>query len=158
MNSSWEVIPMTEEHLSRLAELEKICFSLPWSREALEEEVHNSASRFFTAVRGGAIGGYAGMQGAAGEYYVCNVAVFPEYRRQGIGGRLMDALLRCAERENGEFVSLEVRASNTGAIQLYEKHGFEMAGIRPGFYSGPREDAVIMTYKVKEKIENRKNL
>ncbi len=82
-----------------------------------------------------------GLQIFSGEGYVTNVAVLPEYRRRGIAQRLI-----FAEFENEmDFITLEVRKSNTPAIRLYEKAGFENVGIRPHFYTSPDEDAVIMT-------------
>ena len=86
-----------------------------------------------------------GLQIFSGEGYVTNVAVLPEYRRRGIAQRLI-----FAEFENGmDFITLEVRKSNTPAIRLYEKAGFENVGIRPHFYTSPDEDAVIMTKNLK---------
>ena len=82
-----------------------------------------------------------GLQIFSGEGYVTNVAVLPEYRRRGIAQRLISAQL---ENEMN-FITLEVRKSNTPAIRLYEKTGFENVGIRPHFYTSPDEDAVIMT-------------
>ena len=89
--------------------------------------------------------GYMGLQIFCGEGYVTNVAVLPEYRRQGIAQKL---ILKELENEMN-FITLEVRKSNAPAINLYQKMGFENVGIRPRFYTAPDEDAVIMTKNIK---------
>ena len=90
------IVPMEERHLDDLARLERLCFSRPWSRQALKEELTNPAACFLVGEEAGEVLGYAGMHCAAGECYVDNVAVFPEARRQGVGRKLMEALLQAA--------------------------------------------------------------
>lgn len=136
---------MTRDHTAALAELEQICFSRPWSRKALEEEIQNPDACFFTAVERKAVLGYGGMHCACGECYVDNIAVIPERRREGIGTALLRALLWEAQRRGGEFLSLEVRPSNVQAVKLYTDLGFREAGRRKDFYDSPREDGLIMT-------------
>ena len=140
-----EILPMTSEHMEKLAELEKLCFSRPWSREALIEELTNPVAAFFTAVEGREILGYSGMHCAGGECYLDNLAVFPQYRRQGVGKALLRALEEEARKRGGEFLSLEVRASNESAISLYQSRGFQEVGRRKHFYTDPQEDALILT-------------
>ncbi len=136
---------MTKEDIPFIAELEKECFSAPWSEKALEEELLNENAVFFTAKKSGRAVGYMGMHCVLDECYIANVAVSKDERRQGIG-RL---LLRYAEeraREKGcSFISLEVRVSNEGAIGLYASEGYERVGERKNFYSAPTENALIMT-------------
>lgn len=136
---------MTKEHTETLSELERLCFSRPWSREALDEEVENPGACFFTAVEDGKPLGYGGMHCSCGECYMDNIAVFPEYRRRGAATALLTALEREARARGGEFLSLEVRPSNWQAVELYRKLGFEEAGRRKGFYTEPVEDALILT-------------
>ena len=93
------------------------------------------------ALDSGRVVGYMGLQILSGEGYVTNIAVLPEYRRQGIAQSLIES---CAQNKM-DFITLEVRKSNLPAIKLYEKAGFENMGIRPRFYTEPEEDAVIMT-------------
>src|SRR5699024_5645943 len=112
------IVPMEERHLDDLARLERLCFSRPWSRQALKEELTNPAACFLVGEEAGEMLGYAGMHCAAGECYVDNVAVFPEARRQGVGRKLMEALLQAAAAWGGEFLSLEVRPSNLEALAL----------------------------------------
>lgn len=140
-----EIVPMTEEHTAALAELETLCFSRPWSQGALEEEIGNPDACFFVALEGETVLGYAGMHCAWGECYMDDIAVFPEHRGKGIATALLNALLEEAGRRGGEFLSLEVRPSNTGAVRLYEKLGFREEGRRKNFYADPLEDGLILT-------------
>ena len=139
------IVPMEERHLDDLARLECLCFSRPWSRQALKEELTNPAACFLVGEEAGKVLGYAGMHCAAGECYVDNVAVFPEARRQGVGRKLMEALLQAAAARGGEFLSLEVRPSNRAAVSLYSRLGFLEEGRRRNFYTDPTEDALILT-------------
>ena len=136
---------MTAAHTARLSELEKLCFSEPWSENALLEEIDNPAAYFVTAVEGDEILGYGGMHTVLGESYIDNIAVFPQYRGRGVGRAVTQALIEKAKENGGAFITLEVRASNTPAIALYTSLGFETAGVRKRFYTDPEEDAVIMT-------------
>ncbi len=144
----WKIADMTEEHTARLAELERLCFSRPWSREGLEAELGNPAAVFYVALSGEEIAGYAGMHCAAGECYLDNVAVFPKFRRRGAATALLNALLEETARRGGEFLSLEVRPSNLEAVGLYRRFGFREEGRRKDFYAEPREDALIMTKRL----------
>lgn len=139
------IVPMGPEHLDAAALLEQLCFSHPWSKSALEETLKNPCAYFFAAEWEGKTAGYAGMHCACGECYIDNIAVFPEYRRKGVASALLRSLIDCAKSENSEFLSLEVRPSNHGAIALYESFGFRREGVRKRFYSSPTEDALIMT-------------
>ena len=139
------IVPMEERHLDDLARLELLCFSRPWSRQALKEELTNPAACFLVGEEAGEVLGYAGMHCAAGECYVDNVAVFPEARRQGVGRKLMEALLQAAAARGGEFLSLEVRPSNLEALSLYRGLGFREVGRRRRFYDDPVEDGLLLT-------------
>lgn len=139
------IIPMTAAHTARLAELEKLCFSEPWSEKALSDEIDNPAAYFVVAVEGDEVLGYGGMHTVLGESYIDNIAVFPQHRGRGAGRAVTTALIEKAKENRGAFITLEVRASNVPAITLYTSLGFENAGVRKRFYSNPEEDAVIMT-------------
>ena len=141
---NFTVEEMKREHISRIAELEKQCFSQPWSEKGLAEELENENSHFLVAVADG-LAGYIGVQEICGEAYVTNVAVFENYRKQGIGRALLKAACEGAENRKCEFITLEVRESNSSAIALYESEGFEIAGVRKNFYSDPTENGVIYT-------------
>ena len=140
-----QIVPMRNSLAAQAAELERRCFSKPWSAQALLDECENPNAVFLAAVEGERLLGYCGMHFAAGECYMDNVAVSPEHRREGIGERLISALIEAAKEKGGEFLSLEVRPSNLGAVALYEKLGFQQAGRRKDFYTAPREDALLLT-------------
>ena len=146
---SLEITKMTSAHIEEISRLEKECFSSPWSEEGLKSELDNSFARFFVALSDGKIAGYIGSHNVLGEVYITNVAVFPEFRRSGVGKTLVDFLVNEMKAEEAEFVTLEVRESNFNAIALYEKSGFEKVGKRKDFYEKPREDGVLMTCFIK---------
>ncbi len=144
-----EIKKMTSAHIEEIAELEKECFSSPWSEDGLKSELDNNFARFFVALCDGKIVGYIGSHNVLGEVYITNVAVFPEFRRNGVGSALVEYLLDQMKSENAEFVTLEVRKSNLNAVSLYEKCGFEKVGERKKFYGKPTEDAILMTNYIK---------
>lgn len=142
---TFEIVPMTEQHIERAAALERECFSAPWSENSLREELSNEQSHFLCAMSNGSFAGYVGVQEIAGEAYITNVAVFPEYRHRGAGKELLTAAERGASERGCSFITLEVRAGNSAAASLYRKLGYRAVGIRRNFYTCPKEDAVIMT-------------
>lgn len=137
------IVPMAAEHIHSIAEIEKQCFSTPWSEQALTEELDVSAAVFLTALTGGQVAGYMGLQMAGGVGYVCNVAVSPHFRRRGVASALIQAQIDLAKVNGLSEISLEVRSSNAAARALYEKFGFVRLGTRPNFYSNPQENAEI---------------
>ena len=148
------IVPMNADHLDEVAELERICFSAPWSRNMLAEELDNALSAFLVALDGdGKVVGYAGLQVILDEGYITNVAVRPEWRRRGVAGKLLQVFLDFAQANKLAFLTLEVRESNYGAIALYGSRGFRSVGRRRNYYEHPREDAVIMTREFGEPEE-----
>ena len=143
------IIEMASEHVSSLAQIEKQCFSTPWSENALAEEIENPNARFFVALCGEQVAGYIGAHNIVGEVYITNVAVAPDYRRQGVATQLIERLVEISRAENAEFITLEVRENNTSAQALYEKQSFGVVGKRKAFYENPREDAILMTINLK---------
>lgn len=140
------IVPMTADHLDEVAELERICFSAPWSRNMLAEELDNALAAFLVALDDtGKVVGYAGVHVILDEGYITNVAVHPDFRRRGIAGKLLQVFLDFARGNSLAFLTLEVRASNQAAIILYGRHGFRSVGRRRNYYEHPREDAIIMT-------------
>ena len=140
------IVPMTADHLDEVAELERICFSVPWSRNMLAEELDNMLSAFLVALDdSGAVVGYAGVQVVLDEGYITNIAVRPECRKQGIAGKLLQVFLDFAMANKLAFLTLEVRASNYDAIALYGSRGFRSVSRRKKYYEHPKEDAIIMT-------------
>lgn len=146
--SQWEeteISPMTEKDISSIADLEKECFSTPWSEYSLRSELSNDTAVFLKAETKGEISGYIGMHIVLDECYIANVAVGNKFRRKGIGSLLISKAENMAREKNCSFISLEVRVSNTPAISLYEKYGYISQGQRKNFYSHPTENALIMT-------------
>ena len=144
---SVKIVPMTADHLEELEKLERICFSRPWSRKMLAEELENQCAAFLVAEDSvsGRVLGYAGLMVVADEGYITNVAVFPEYRRQGIAAQILQVFLQFAAANHLAFLTLEVRPSNAAAIALYQGFGFQEAGRRKNYYDLPKEDALILT-------------
>lgn len=136
---------MSEDDVIPVYELEKECFSVPWSIKSISEELQNTNARFILVEINGETAGYVGSYFVSGEVYITNVAVKNKYRRKGVAVGLLSKLIDLAKEAKSEFVSLEVRCSNTPAISLYGKLGFEKLGVRKNFYENPREDALIMT-------------
>ena len=142
---NYTLVPMDRSHLSGVADLEKLCFTTPWNEAMLEEELYNDTASFIVAQgENGEVLGYAGLHVILDEGYIDNVAVRPEYRRQGIADQLLDVFCRFGEAHL-RFLTLEVRPSNTAAVALYEKHGFREAGRRKDYYTDPTEDALLLT-------------
>ena len=147
-----KIVPMAAEHLNDVAALELACFSRPWSRQMLAEELDNQCATFLVAedAATGQVIGYAGLLVAADEGHITNVAVFPQYRRRGAAGKLLDVFLRFARANHLAFLTLEVRPSNAAAIALYTRFGFREAGRRRNYYDLPKEDALILTRTFEE--------
>ena len=142
--SEIQVVKTEREHIKHIAQLEKICFSEPWSEETILSAI-STGTKFFTAIENEKVLGYIGISCVLDEGYIANVAVFPEARGKGVGEKLIDRVFALASDDNLSFVSLEVRESNIPAISLYEKKGFKTEGRRKNFYKNPTEDALIMT-------------
>ncbi|MCI2058296.1 MAG: ribosomal protein S18-alanine N-acetyltransferase [Oscillibacter sp.] len=149
------IVPMSAEHLNDVAELEQICFSSPWSRQMLAEELENDCSSFLVALDDdGSVAGYAGLQVVLDEGYIMNVAVRPECRRGGVAEKLLRVFTDFAQAHRLAFLTLEVRASNHAAVLLYSKLGFRGAGRRRNYYEHPREDAIIMTRMFQNELDS----
>ena len=136
---------MTERHVAQVAELEKICFgSAAWSEKSVASELTNSLALWLVAVEDDRVAGYVGSQTVCDETDMMNVAVHPDFRRQGIGEKLVEQLVTELKGIGSHALMLEVRASNGPAIGLYEKMGFQQVGLRKNYYRDPKEDALIL--------------
>ena len=145
------IVPMNADHLDELERLERICFSRPWSKRMLGEELENQCAAFLVAEdERGTVLGYAGLLVMIDEGYITNVAVFPEYRRMGIAAKIIEVYLNFAKANDLAFLTLEVRPSNEAAIALYRRFGFEEVGRRKNYYDLPKEDALILTRYFRE--------
>ena len=139
-----EYIPMNDTHVAPIAQLEKICFSDPWSERSIAYELTNPLSAWFVAVEDGVVLGYVGSQAVMDEADMMNIAVSPEARRRGIAQGLVEVLVAALKEKEVRRLTLEVRASNDPAITLYHKLGFTQVGRRPNYYRNPKEDALIL--------------
>ena len=145
------IVPMNADHLDELERLERICFSRPWSKRMLGEELENQCAAFLVAEdEDGKVLGYAGLLVMMDEGYITNVAVFPEYRRMGVAAKIIEVYMNFAKANRLAFLTLEVRPSNGAAIALYQRFGFEEVGRRKNYYDLPKEDALILTRYFKE--------
>ena len=135
---------MNASHVAQIAQLEKICFSDPWSERSVASELENKLSCWLVAEEAGQVAGYIGSQTVCGETDMMNVAVHPDHRRKGVAEALILALVEELKAMDSHCLTLEVRASNAPAIALYEKLGFFEIGRRKNYYRNPREDALIL--------------
>ena len=135
---------MKLEHVAQVAVLEKICFSDPWSERSVASELTNKLAYWLVALEEDAVAGYIGSQTVMEETDMMNVAVHPDYRRRGIAEALVNGLVEALKEQGSHCLTLEVRASNEPARNLYEKLGFTQIGRRPNYYRNPREDALIL--------------
>lgn len=125
--------------------LDDVCFHRPWTRAEYERELADPARCFlYMAREDGATIGYCSFWRVFDEIHLNNFAVHPTWRRRGVGRALLAHVLGEAEALGAPHATLEVRASNTAAIALYEAAGFARAGLRRGYYTHPVEDALIL--------------
>ena len=137
--------PMRRRHLRGVLRIEEQVNPRPWSLSLFMSELRYTESRAYVVARiGTEIVGYAGLMLVIGDGHITNVGVDPEHRRRGIATRMLLILTRRALEEGAEALTLEVRASNIGAQELYRQFGFVPAGVRKGYYSDVGEDAIIM--------------
>ncbi len=137
---------MKARDIPALARIEKMTFSMPWSEEAFSDALSDPHAFFLVACdeASGQPLSYAGMYVAADEGEITNVATDPDFRRRGLAKALLSRMKRYGEEKKLTHLVLETRKSNAGAIALYEKMGFAIAGERKGFYRFPTEDAYVM--------------
>ena len=138
------ITEMKEQHVQQIAELEKMCFHDPWSESSIASELNNRLSLWFVAVQEEQVIGYVGSQTVLGETDMMNIAVHPNYRKQGIGTELIEHLIEALTLRGSHSLTLEVRVSNEAAISVYKKLGFTEVGCRKNYYRNPKEDALIL--------------
>ncbi len=130
--------------IEAISEIEKACFSDPWSENAIAEFISYPENTILCAFCGYTLCGYISESHVLDEIQIANVAVSKEYRRQGIASLLIETMINKCYSQNVAFVTLEVRKSNTPAINLYTNYGFKAEGLRKNYYKNPNEDAIIM--------------
>ena len=149
-----KIADMQERHISQVALLERLCFSDPWTPEQIRAQRTGEGHVFLVAETAGLVAGYISLMYVLDEGYIGNVAVAPEFRRQGLGRMLTEAMAARARALDLAFLTLEVRESNLPARQLYAECGFQPVGLRPNYYEKPRENAILMTLELKYETEN----
>lgn len=146
MEQSMYVRTLRQEDIAQVVEIENNTFSMPWTKRDFEAVLNHPQNLYLVVEKEGEILGYCGLMAVLEEGQITNVAVKKEYRHMGIGFCMMQTLLLEGQKMGLTAFTLEVRESNHSARSLYKKLGFTEAGIRPGFYDKPKEDAVIMWY------------
>lgn len=141
----------------KISEIEKECFSLPWSLQQVRNEIPKNNVIFLSAVTDDDFCGYISGQLILDEFYISNVAVTEKFRRFGVGSALIDNLITELKNTECSLITLEVRVSNHSARHVYEKFGFQNLGLRKKFYSHPTEDACIYTLYLKKEGEDNEN-
>ena len=152
-DSGYTVVPFAESHIPEAAEIEALCFSDPWSANALRFLLPSDSVAAFTCIdeATGRVCAYCGMSYVLDEGEIVNVAVHPDYRRRGYARAVLGALFRFADAHGIRHLVLEVRASNVAAQALYRSLGFTEVGIMPAYYVKPVENACVMAL---ERTEN----
>lgn len=138
-----EYIPMQRQHIDGLVEVEEQCFNSGFARKTFEKELENKIAAYFVAKDGEMVIGYAGLWNMCGIADIMDVAVYKDFRRQGIGEALIEKLIEYCKNEDISEINLEVRISNDAAQSLYKKMGFIEVGQRPNYYEN-RETAILM--------------
>ena len=133
----------TQAHVDGIHTIETLSFPDPWSKSSLSEEIDTAIS-IVAVDDSGQVLGHISMRHIINEGHISNLAVHPDFRQQGVGHKLLSALVNIAHEKEMIGLTLEVRVSNQPAIHLYQRHGFISEGIRKNYYSMPNEDGVIM--------------
>jgi ribosomal-protein-alanine N-acetyltransferase len=139
-----EICPFEKQYINEILCIENLSFTDPWSRESMEKELLNSLARYLVVKCNSQVIGYGGMWLILDEGHITNIAIHPEFRGIGAGNLLLQALISLCTAEGITALTLEVRASNTVAQNLYYKYGFLLEGIRKGYYADNNEDALIL--------------
>ncbi len=136
---------MTIEDLYQVMEIERDCFPVPWSVNSFLRDIKNNLDALYLlAYFNDKLGGYTGGWLIDRELHIANLAVDRRLRRRGIATKLINKLVCLSREQGGLHATLEVRVSNTVAINLYQKLGFKIVGCKSGYYSNNNEDALVM--------------
>ena len=135
---------MAEGDLDVVSAIEKEVFQDPWSLNAFKTDLNNTMAFPMVAEFENKVVGYSNIYIVAGEVQIGNFAVAPGFRKRGVGKKMMNVIFEKANENNCHTIFLEVRESNTPAMELYKSYGFNPAGKRKDYYSNPRENATIM--------------
>ncbi len=142
--SSYKIELMNSSHVEGVFEVSKLSLKETWNKESIEKELSNKLAKYLVALDGANVVGFVGMWSVFDEGDITNIAVHPDYRKQGIGNLLMNNLISLCKKNKINSLTLEVRESNIKAQNLYKKHEFKEEGLRKNFYDNPKENAIIM--------------
>ena len=148
-----QILPLLPRHIPRMAQIEQLCFTDPWSEAVLQSELDAPLAQYFIYEAAGQVLGYIGTRMILDVCEIANVAVDPAHRRKGIALQLYRALEEECRRRRITQLELEVRESNLGAQSFYRFCGFAPVGKRRNYYESPREDAILMRRVLGEKEE-----
>jgi ribosomal-protein-alanine N-acetyltransferase len=142
----WTVDRLEHRDLEEVLEIEEASFTNPWTRQMFEAELANAGVSYGYVLRTPArrVAAFCTVWMVIDEVHINNLAVRPECRRAGAGRALLETVLELCTILGARRATLEVRRSNTGALKLYERLGFSVAGMRPNYYVNPAEDALIL--------------
>lgn len=139
-----EIRRLTLGDLAAIEEIERRSYPTPWSRSMFAGELTKASSIGLGALEGGLLVGYVIVSRYVDAWHIMNIAVHPEHRGRGVGSALLERLFEITAGDTRRGYTLEVRVSNERAIRLYRRYGFRKRGIRRGYYTDNREDALIM--------------
>ena len=142
--SEIRIYPFSTLYVDSLVSISKLCFHSAWDKESFKNELQNGLARYVVAVVDNIAVGFGGMWIIIDEGHITNIGVHPEYRGIGIGDKILSSLISICRDENVCSMTLEVRASNYIAQNLYKKYGFVSEGVRKAYYEDNQEDALIM--------------
>lgn len=135
---------MVEDDIDAVLDISALSFSIPWSKSSYIKELTNPIAKYLIAKIDNEVIGFVGTWIVLDESHITNIAVHPNYRKQGIASELLDALLSLCKSKGCIAYTLEVRSSNKAAKALYERYNFKQEAIRKGYYENNKEDAIIM--------------
>lgn len=139
------LVPLRRRHLRSVMRIEAQVYPHPWTLALFMSELNLRAGRVYVGARiDGAVAGYAGLMLGPDESHVTTIAVDPSWQRHGVGTRLLAHLVRASLARGVRDMTLEVRVANVGAQAMYRRFGFEVEGLRKGYYAETKEDALIM--------------
>jgi len=141
---------LTETYIDGITELDRLCFTVPWSRNLFLSELHSNNAFYILALHNDRVIGYCGINYVCGEGSITNIAVHPDYRKKGLASLMLDNIIKYCTNCTLSFITLEVRQSNQSAINLYKKYGFNEVGLRKNYYADNHENAILMTKYIKE--------
>lgn len=144
----YRIVRMAKEHIDGVYEVESLSFAIPWSKNSFIQELKNPLAYYLVILSGDQVAAFGGFWKVLDEAHVNNIAVHPDFRGKHLGDMIVEAMTKLAAQIEIREMTLEVRASNTPAKNLYSKYGFKMLGVRKEYYLDNKEDALLMFKKI----------